>query len=382
MNDVSIVECKDYSEREVKASLEKLLNISNYLDFVTPGMKIVIKANLVTFMKPEKAATTHPILLCELIKILKAKGAVVIVGDSPGGLYNSTFVNKVYSATGMNQIEKVGGILNQNFEQKIATFPNANVAKEFPYTSYLDEADAIINFCKLKTHGMMGMSCAVKNLFGTIPGTQKPEFHFKYPNHSDFAKMLIDLNEYFKPKLCIVDAVIGMEGNGPTAGNPKFIGALLASKNPYKLDLACSKIIGLTKENVPTLEESYKLGLIPETAEQLTCNENLDGYFISDYKNIFEHKSILFENNGFLVGKLAKKFIASRPELKKADCIGCGECARICPAKAIQIKNRKAIINRKKCIKCYCCQEFCPKGAMKVKRTAIAKFLSGKNKRE
>lgn len=381
MTDISIVKCKNYSENEVKNALDNLLNLSNRLDFVKPGMKIAIKANLVTFMKPEAAGTTHPSLLCELVKILTEKGAAVTIGDSPGGLYTSAFVNKVYSVTGMNLVEKVGGKLNQNFEQKIAHFPEANIAKEFPYTSYLDEADAIINFCKLKTHGMMGMSAATKNLFGTIPGTQKPEFHFKYPNHSDFAKMLIDLNLYFKPKLCIVDAIMGMEGNGPTAGTPRFIGALLASQDPFKLDLACAKIIGLTKENVPTLEEAFKLGLIPESVEEITCNDNLNNYFVPDYKNILAHKKIRFEDNGKFANKLVDTFLASRPTLEKNECVGCGECARICPAKAIQIKNKQAIINRKKCIKCYCCQEFCPKGAMKVKRTKIARFLSG-NKEE
>ena len=315
-------------------------------------------------------------MLCELVKILKEKKAEVIIGDSPGGIYTPAFVNKVYSVTGMKEIEKVGGKLNQNFEQKIAHFENANMAKEFPYTSYLDDADVIINFCKLKTHGMMGMSAAVKNMFGAIPGTLKPEFHFKYPNHSDFAKMLIDLNLYFKPTLCIVDAVMGMEGNGPTAGTPKFIGALLASKNPYKLDLACSKIIGLTKENVPTLEESFKLGLIPETADELSCNDNLNDYIVHDYKKILTHKSLKFEGKGKLISKALNSFFSARPVLNKEECVGCSECAKVCPANAIKIKNKKAIINRKKCIKCYCCQEFCPKGAMKVKRTKFAKFIS------
>ena len=55
MNDISIVKCLDYSEIEVKKSLTKLLDLSNGLDFVKPGMKIAIKANLVTFMKPEAA---------------------------------------------------------------------------------------------------------------------------------------------------------------------------------------------------------------------------------------------------------------------------------------------------------------------------------------
>ena len=92
--------------------------------------------------------------------------------------------------------------------------------KSFTYTAWLDACDAIIDFCKLKSHGMMGMSAAAKNLFGVIPGTMKPEYHYRFPNMSDFAHMLVDINDYFadKVKLCLVDAVEGMEGNGPTKG--------------------------------------------------------------------------------------------------------------------------------------------------------------------
>lgn len=376
MNDVSIVKCEDYSNKNVEKAFDEILPLVGGLDWVKPNMKIIIKANLVTFLKPEAAATTHPTLLCELVKRLVNRGAEVIVGDSPGGMYNSIYVNKVYSATKIDEIKNVGGILNQDFQQAIATFPEGKILKEFPYTTYLDEADAIINFCKLKTHGMMGMSAATKNLFGIIPGTKKPEFHYRYPNHADFANMLIDLNEYFKPKLCIVDAVIGMEGNGPTAGTPRQIGAILASDNPYKLDLACASIIGLTKENVPTIEESFKRGYIPETADKLKCNDDLNKYFIKDYKNILTHRKLAFENTDTLFGKLAVKFMSAKPKLHQSSCIGCGKCAEVCPVKAITIKKGKAIIDRKKCIKCFCCQEFCPKGAMKVKRTLLAKILT------
>ena len=378
--DIAIVKCEDYSKENVSTSLNKLLDIIGGLNWVTPGMKIIIKANLVTFMKPDSAGTTHPSLLCELVKLLCEKGAKVVVGDSPGGLYTSAFVNKVYSITGMNDIKQFGGELNQNFEQKTAIFENGKVLKEFEYTSFLDDADVIINFCKLKTHGMMGMSAATKNLFGTIPGTLKPEYHFKYPNHFDFADMLIDLNEYFKPKLCIVDAVVGMEGNGPTMGKPRHIGALLASNNPYKLDLACAKIIGLTKDNVTTLEAAFKRNLIPSTADELSCNDDLNKYVIKDYDNILVHRSLLFEDKSKLIGRIITKAMRSVPTLEKSTCIGCKKCYEICPAKAITMKKNKPIIDRKKCISCFCCQEFCPKGAMKVKRPWIAKVLNKSKK--
>jgi len=339
-------------------------------------MKIAIKANLVTFMKPEEAGTTHPSLLLELIKRLLEKGAEVIVGDSPGGPYNSLNLNHVYNVTGMNELKKYGVKLNQNFEQVTAKFSEAKVAKEFPYTAYLKEADAIINFCKLKSHGMMGMSAATKNLFGIIPGTIKPEFHFRYPNYEDFANMLIDLNEFLKPRLCIVDAVVGMEGNGPTSGTPKKIGAILASQNPYCLDFVCAKMIGLTKENVPTLEEAYRRGFIPEKVEDVKCNRSIDEFLIPDFDTRKVHKSLGFDDSNKLIGKIGRKFLRSSPKLKNKDCIGCGKCAEVCPAKAITIEKKKAKIDRKQCITCFCCQEFCPKGAMKVKRPWLARILT------
>jgi len=171
---VSIVPCASYDEKVVKPALIRLLEPLGGLDFVKPGMKIVIKPNLVSAMKPEDAATTHPVLLCALAEMLTEKGAAVIIGDSPGGLYNAAFLNRIYSVTGMRETEKYGAKLNQDFRQKEAVFPEAKVLKNFTYTAYLDDADYIINFCKLKTHGMMGMSAAAKNMFGVVPGISNP----------------------------------------------------------------------------------------------------------------------------------------------------------------------------------------------------------------
>ena len=383
MVDVAVVGCADYEENEIRRALAAALDEIGGLDFVTPGMKIAIKANLISFMKPEKAATTHPALLTELTRMLDERGAEVVVGDSPGGLYNAAFLHKVYSATGVYAVESVGGKLNENFESSEAHFPEAKQAKSFVYTSYLDDADAIINVSKLKSHGMMSMSCAVKNLFGTIPGTIKPEYHYRFPNHADFADMLVDLNEYFskKVKLCICDAVVGMEGNGPTAGNPRKIGAVLASKSPYLLDLTAAELISLTKDNVPTLEAAFLRGLAPAKADLVKKSEGYERFILSDYDNIMTHSSIEFKGAskgkiiGVLRGEILGKLLRSKPKTKKDECVGCGVCKNICPNKAITIENGIAKIDRKKCIRCFCCQEFCPKGAMKVKRTVVAKLL-------
>ena len=381
MVDVSISKCNTYDAQEVRAALIEALDAIGGLDFVTKGMKIAIKANLVSFMNPDAAATTHPTMLCQLVSLLRERGAEVVVGDSPGGLYNAAFVGRVYKATGMHEVEKAGARLNMDFSIQEAKFSEGKVLRDFSYTAYLDQADAIINFCKLKTHGMMGMSGAVKNLFGCVPGIMKPEYHYRFPNHADFARMLVDLNEYFKPVLSICDAVVGMEGNGPTMGKPRKIGAVLASRSPYLLDVAAASIIGLGKDDVPSLEAAVERGLAPSDAAAISTNYPLADFFVPDFKNIPAHSSIEFgKGSDRFFGKLTRLFTAkalrSVPILRAKMCVGCGVCENICPAKAIKIEKGKAIIDRGACIRCFCCQEFCPKGAMQVRRTLIARLLT------
>lgn len=377
--DVVIASCVDYSHESVKSALEQVMQPLGGLDWVTPGMRIAVKANLVSFLKPEKAATTHPELLCELVRMLADKGADVVVGDSPGGLYTAAFVNRVYAATGMKAVEQAGGRLNRNFEETEGEFPEAKVCRTFRYTAWLDEADVIINVCKLKTHGMMAMTCGAKNMFGAIPGTIKPEYHFRYPDPRDFARMIVDLDEYFKPKLTIVDAVECMEGNGPTGGIPRHMGALVAGESPHKVDLVCAGLIGLNREDVPTLEAALERGLIPERAEDLTVEGDPARFAIPDFQRIVTGNSHLFAGNGSIFGRLRGavlgKVLAQKPSLKPMQCVGCEVCFNICPVKAITMVERKPKIDRKKCIRCFCCQEFCPQSAIIVKRTSVARLL-------
>ena len=295
--DVVIVPCADYTEGETRAALERVLAPLGGLDWVEAGMRIAVKVNLVTFAKPEKAATTHPSLLCALVRLLAERGADVVVGDSPGGLYNAAYVNRVYAATGMREVEQAGGRLNQNFEQSAAQYPQGKVCRQFHYTAWLDGADAVINLCKLKTHGMMAMTCGAKNLFGTIPGTMKPEYHFRYPDPRDFARMIVDLNEYFKPRLTIVDAVECMEGNGPTGGTPRYMGALLAAESPHKVDLVCAGLIGLKREEVPTLEAALERELIPSSESELRVEGDPAAFSIPDFQRITTGNSHLFTGN-------------------------------------------------------------------------------------
>lgn len=373
--DVAVVRCKNYNVEAVKPALEEALNAVNGLDFVMPGMKIIIKPNLVSFKKPDAAATTHPALLEALVEMLLARGADVTIGDSPGGPHSLPLLNRVYAATGMDRLEKLGAKLNRNMNEKTVDFPEGKVLKNFTYTEYLDEADAIIDFCKLKSHGMLGMSAAVKNLFGTIPGLKKPEVHYKFQNDAEFADMLVDLNEYFKPRLAICDAVVGMEGNGPTAGTPRQIGAIIASKSTYYADVVGAELIGMNIDGLPTLQAAYERGFAPASSKNLRVYGDIRALTVDDFKAP-PVRGLSFMRKGNVLHFISKAALEHKPTLKKRFCVGCGKCARMCPAKAIEMKNKKPHINREKCIRCFCCQEFCPRAAMVAHRPLAAKVLN------
>ncbi len=365
---VFITKCNDYEHSE--KALLSLLDNFKCLNKINSKTKVLIKANLISALPPEKSATTNYLLLSFLVKYLKNKGAQVTIGDSPSGQFNKSHLENIYKVTKM---DKTGANLNYNFSSKKGSNSKALFLKEFDYTGYIDDYDFKINFCKLKTHAMMKMSASVKNLFGTIPGLTKTEYHYRFPKHDDFANMLIDINEYFKFDLNIVDAVIGMDGNGPTMGNPKKIGTIIASTNPYALDYICAKVINLNPLVVNTIFQSEKRGLFNHS--DIVLNDDINKFITYDFKLLNNASDIKFYSNSFL-GILIKKIFDNKPFCNKKKCIKCQKCKNICPKKAITIKKGYPVINREKCIKCYCCQEMCPVGAMRVKVNMINKIIN------
>ncbi len=374
---VSVIGCESYAPDTVERALDALLSPIAGLDWVKPGMKIAVKVNLVVAHAPERAATTHPELVKALCRRLVERGAEVVVGDSPGGPYSKLFLDTVYRATGMTCITETGATLNHDFGETEVKVPNGRALKTFWCCDFLFKADAIIDFCKLKTHAMMGFTGACKNLFGGITGTHKAECHYLFPSNERFAAMLVDLCEYFKPTLSICDGVLAMEGNGPSSGHPRHMGVLLAAFNPHALDLAAASLIGLGPNRVPTLAQAIDRGLAPEALEQLELYGDLEPFRVDDFQLQPPVDVSEWGVRGEWFRRLAKALLVTRPRPDNA-CVGCGECAKICPAKAIVMEKRRPRIDRDKCISCFCCGEFCPKGAMKAYEPLVARLTRGR----
>lgn len=381
MDKVSLVKCNSYELDEVELALEKSLRLIGGLDsYIKPGMKVLVKCNLLMKKKPEECTTTHPAVVEALVKKLKELGAIPIIGDSPGGLFTPRLLRGIYSATGMIDVaQRTGAELNYNTNPMEVSFPEGKIIKNLTVMELLQEVDAVISVAKLKTHGMTLYTGAVKNLFGVIPGMTKAEYHLRMNRVEDFTEALVDICQYVKPVLSIMDGVVGMEGDGPSAGTPRKIGAILASNSPYALDVVCASLVGISPERVPTIQRAMERGLCSYSLDDIKLlGDSFDELYIDDLKLpvtgeiSFLHR--VFGSNSRLA-TLLNHHLGPKPYFNHDECIGCSDCQRYCPPKAIEMVNRRPVVDLKKCIRCYCCQELCPEKAVEIKRSWFFKMF-------
>ncbi len=378
-NIVSVVRCEEYEDakKAVYAALELLGGIDS---LVKKGDKVVIKPNLVSRKKPSEAATTNPAVVRAVIDAVQSRGADITVAESPGGPYSAAYLKSVYAECGITEAVKgTKAKLNFGTDFEDVSFPEGRTIKSMPVIGPILNADLIISLPKLKTHAMTSYTGAVKNMFGAVPGTHKAELHFRLNDRAAFCSMLVDLFQCInkKPVLSIMDGVWGMEGDGPTAGQKRHIGVIMASMNAHALDMAACKIIGYSPDEVDTLKEAAARGLVCASPEELEIiGDDINSLVISGFKKPQSHFNLLkLLSLPETLNKLVTGILSSRPKISYRECVGCGECMRCCPPHAIEMKNGRPVIDRGKCIKCFCCQELCPKKAVKIHRSPLNKFM-------
>lgn len=379
MKNVSLRSCNSYKYEEVKSQVEKLINDLGGLEkYIKRDSKVFIKLNLVIKKKPDEVATTHPMVLKVIAEKLLELGCKVIVGDSPGGPYTKSSLKGVYKTCGIEEVcEELGIELNYDTSEVKVENPNGKILKYMTVIKPIVDADHVINICKLKTHAMATFTGGVKNLFGVIPGVSKAEYHFKMPEVVDFTEALVDICSYVSPSLTIMDGVIGMEGEGPTAGVPRKIGVLLGSESPYAIDVVACNIINLDPNKVPTIQRCVEREFIEKDfSDVCVLGEKLEDKVIKNFK-IPSNRSISFLRG--IVPKSVEIFvnkkIAGKPVINYKECVKCGECSRVCPPKVISMENKGPVINLDHCIRCFCCHELCPKKAVDLKRPFVFRFL-------
>ena len=359
---VSIVRCTEYDGTKVLAAVRRAVDLLGGIGTVVrPGDRVLIKPNLLKSSPPEAAVTTHPEIVRAVIRLVREAGGRPTVGDSPG----IGDLRRVCRKAGLLAVLAEEGVELADFETA-AGLKGQGRFQRFEVARSASDADVIINLPKLKTHGMTVLTGAVKNLFGCIPATRKVQWHFNTGvNREAFMQMLVDLSALLKPRLSIMDAVVGMEGNGPGSGDPRKIGILLAGADPVAVDAVAGAIVGIDPEQLPVLRAAAAAKVGETVLERITISgEDLAAVRVSNFRlPPREHPEWPLPE---WMRRTLKDALTIRPVIDQSGCIGCGVCQGHCPQQAISRSGQGLAIDYRNCIRCFCCQEFCPQGAITV----------------
>ena len=404
---VSIVRCDEYDLDRIEDAVRRGIDlIGGMASFVEPGQRVLLKPNLVRSMTPDRAATTHPTVVAAVAKMVIEAGARPVIVESPGGPYSTLLLRNTYRRTEMNWVaEATGAELNLDVTSTQVPHPEGVVLHRLDVVQPLLDADVVINLPKLKTHNLTGLTLAVKNLFGLVPGAVKISYHSKMQDHERFYQGMVDILTYVRPALDLMDAVIAMEGQGPSGGEPRQIGAIVASADALALDTVCAAMVGFGPREVGTTSVAADRGLTSGRVEDLELvGEPLASLRVADFRRGIQASvdpGLVPRALRWLLGVseaasdgydedttersamhalshswLWRQLVATPRAGPK--CTACGFCVEHCPVDAIEIIDGRAHMDARMCIRCYCCHELCPALAVELFRPLLGRLMYGK----
>jgi len=371
MYQVVLEKSAGYSGKELRSALTRLLApLGGMGAFVKSGERVLLKPNMLSAKTPDAAVTTNPEVVRAVIEMVREAGAIPFVGDSPG----IGSLRHVAEKCGILQVleETATELVEFTESQSIA---GPGLFKRFELAKPYLEADRVINLPKLKTHGMMTMTCAVKNLFGAVVGAGKIAWHLKAGEDRElFARMLLEIYQLRTPDLNIVDAITAMEGDGPSSGTPRHVGLLIAGANAVSVDVVAAEILGIPKKYLYLERVAEKLALTGvERSTIQTSGYPVKEALIPDFQ-LPPISDVQFGLPRFLSRHLRHHFTAYPYPLHEK-CKLCGICRDACPPGAMEIRDDSLFIDYPRCIRCFCCRELCPEHALGVREGRLLKII-------
>lgn len=373
---VSIRHCDGYSERQLDENFRRVLEDIGFDPGCFRGARVALKPNMLSASAPEKAVVTHPAFFAAAVRLVKAHGGKPVLVESPA--FQS--IEKVSKKTGYDSII---------YAEKLEVWDNSTVAvimnhdgrkfRRFEVAKPLVEADILLNLPKIKTHAITRLTCAVKNLFGTIPGLAKSQWHMKARTRAEFPELIVDLygaiRSVFSGKkmmLHLVDGIIGMEGHGPgLSGTPHRLNIVIAGTDAVAVDRVVAHVTGLDAGGVSTISSASARGLGAGRLEDITIEgESLAEVTARDFSAPVSGFSSRLQDRVLGIDAL-RNLCVERPVPVPERCTLCYQCKSICPAGAIGTAEGGSRIPRydyTACIRCYCCMEICPEAAIRLRK--------------
>jgi len=354
----------DYDAAAIKEKLKKAIDQHFPLErFFSPSDAILLKPNLLMPATPDQAVVTHPVLVQAVAGIFQDFGCPVSVGDSPGGFVDRKAMEDVYGQSGYFALRQAGvQLLN----------PDQSVEREgLPFCWWAAGGYKLVSLPKIKTHELMTLTLAVKNMYGCISGAQKSKLHVDYLRPIDFVEMLLKVYRLARPAFSICDGILAMEGPGPSLrGFPRHLGVVVLGDDALYVDLAISRLLGVSDARHILIRRAKELGLVQE--DQLEMISEVPVPLVKDYKL---PRQLGLDRIPAAVFEPLKALLKFYPVVTDR-CTACGACIQVCPRKTITMKGKRALIHKERCIRCLCCAEMCRFGAIELEKNLLLKMAS------
>jgi uncharacterized protein (DUF362 family)/NAD-dependent dihydropyrimidine dehydrogenase PreA subunit len=325
------------------------------------GKKVMIKPNLLRASSADEHIVTHPALLRAVVaKVETLSPAEIVVGDNPG-LFGYGDNEKCFQETGLMD---AAAPHYRNIGDAIRKLPfNPDFMMDIGVSSDILDADILISLPKFKTHGLTVMTGAIKNSYGILPGAQKAKLHRLAGSAKRFYQVIVEVFRQRVPDLFIMDAVVGMEGNGPASPDLRAIGLVIAADNAVAMDAVVARMMGFDPGRLRFLQIASELGLGDFDAGRIQVDGELR--VLDDFKLPPLGGEAIAGNPEVLEMLEAKTLL--RPVADPELCTACGSCIDHCPVSALEFQDAFPVVDADTCISCFCCQEICPEKAITLK---------------
>jgi uncharacterized protein (DUF362 family)/NAD-dependent dihydropyrimidine dehydrogenase PreA subunit len=325
------------------------------------GKRVLIKPNVLRSSEAEEGIVTHPAVLKAVVEKVEEMGpASLIVGDNPG-LVSYGANEESFEKTGLMSAAK--GYYKNIGNDSVKVDFNPDFMPRVSLSRAVLEADVIISLPKFKTHGLTVMTGAIKNSYGFLPGAQKSKLHRAAGSSERFHEVIVDVFQLRVPDLFIVDAVIGMEGNGPTSTDLRSIGLILAANNAVALDSVIARMMGLDPDRLRFLKKARENGLGDYDLDKIEIIGELNT--LPDFKLPPLGGEAIMENEA--VQEMIRSKTLVKPQANPDLCTACGTCIDQCPVSALSMNEDLPQVDEETCIRCFCCQEICPEKAISLR---------------
>jgi len=367
---VALVRCPDYGHQTLTKAVRDSFSLIGGLGSIIKKKDLVlIKPNLLAAKRPDQAITTHPEVVAATVEEVKKVGGRPVIGDSPGGVRQD--LKEVWSTTGMQEISERTGASLVSMEAS-GSWRKTRSGQVYYISKVAMEADVILNLPKLKTHSLVLFTGAVKNMFGVIPGFHKKEIHLNNPRAAPFSAALVDIFSFVVPQITLMDAVEGMEGDGPSSGVKRKVGLLLAGRDAVAVDAVAALAVGIDPLEIHTCQMAARRGLGVSSPNLIeVVGDSLENLMIKEF---IRPRTSLSSRIPKPLAQLVKRFVYIRPQVLAEICTNCNTCVESCPTGALSPGSTYPQFRPRKCIGCLCCNELCPQSAIKPKLSLLARL--------